>query len=757
MSGDFLSSVPGKPFEAPDEPATEAYAATPPSTVAKIGATVGEGPTSPTARFSLTRWLSNAPYMDTAGGRFGRGLLQAFGNTTLAEDPDAPQVDLTQLRPAPQLSPEEANERYAPLGPDGKKQSITDTPLPEPVARSLGESRTAQIEREGIFRRYENSHGWLVNRATDMGAMLDPLNAASMMVPGLGEERILAALGSSTLAARTIARIGAGATAGAAGMVPVAALDYGVAKSEGTDFGIRDFLSDVAMGAALGGVIHGGVVGGYRELRYARSGRAIGPGFPKPPSAEPGAPPPAPQPLGGGEGLPPVDNVSRETVSVPEPEVIKPAPQTSFDEETTLEKNRLERSYGAARPRAARLREEAWFAAFNREAGPDLDARLGAAGLGRADAEDLYKMYDRKAGEHPRQALDRAIDTWVDQEERKALQDNAYDSEWQREMAELQRHFDSNEGIAAGATTTTDFRGETKQWPERAPLGGSFEERAAPDIPFEPAVAEADPVTKHAAIGAATSQLLDGRQVDVLPLFGAHDPHSTAGSQRQVERNGYATGMPQAEFDAVNEAVYPPARPEDENTPPQGGTTNGDRGGGRAGGRAPAGSRAGSLSARQGHAPGSNTGRRPGAAGEAGARPGGSAGGAAGAEAGGAERLAAEAGAEGKPQTLLPGVEPITDRERAALQIEKPLTGGNAPPPEGGLFDEGARAQADMFQQKLAESDPDLALAIRDLEGQELHPEDKAEIEAATQQVAAAERQEDAFVQAATCIAEGEG
>lgn len=85
------------------------------------------------------------------------------------------------------------------------------------------------------------------------------------------------------------------------------------------------------------------------------------------------------------------------------------------------------------------------------------------------------------------------------------------------------------------------------------------------------------------------------------------------------------------------------------------------------------------------------------------------------------------------------------------------MTGGNAPPPEGGLFDEGARAQADMFQQKLAESDPDLALAIRDLEGQELHPEDKAEIEAATQQVAAAERQEDAFVQAATCIAEGEG
>ena len=55
-----------------------------------------------------------------------------------------------------------------------------------------------------------------------------------------------------------------------------------------------------------------------------------------------------------------------------------------------------------------------------------------------------------------------------------------------------------------------------------------------------------------------------------------------------------------------------------------------------------------------------------------------------------------EPGAEGLPQQLIPGVEPITDRQRLEAQAAKPLQGGNRP--AGGLFDEDARAQDDLFQ-----------------------------------------------------------
>lgn len=54
-----------------------------------------------------------------------------------------------------------------------------------------------------------------------------------------------------------------------------------------------------------------------------------------------------------------------------------------------------------------------------------------------------------------------------------------------------------------------------------------------------------------------------------------------------------------------------------------------------------------------------------------------------------------EATPEGE-QTLIPGVAPITDKARAEKQMTKPKRGGNAPT-DFGLFDTGARAQADMF------------------------------------------------------------
>ena len=58
-----------------------------------------------------------------------------------------------------------------------------------------------------------------------------------------------------------------------------------------------------------------------------------------------------------------------------------------------------------------------------------------------------------------------------------------------------------------------------------------------------------------------------------------------------------------------------------------------------------------------------------------------------------------ETGADGKPQQLIPGVEPVTDRQRAELAASKPLKGGDAP--AGGMFDEANTAQSDLqFREK---------------------------------------------------------
>ena len=76
--------------------------------------------------------------------------------------------------------------------------------------------------------------------------------------------------------------------------------------------------------------------------------------------------------------------------------------------------------------------------------------------------------------------------------------------------------------------------------------------------------------------------------------------------------------------------------------------------------------------------------------------------------------LAAEAGPEGMQQTLMDGVAPVTDADRIKVESERKLHGGNATPPEGGLFDMDARAQRDMFDSKMSEPEQVRTLMERD-------------------------------------------
>jgi len=96
-----------------------------------------------------------------------------------------------------------------------------------------------------------------------------------MFMPGIGEDAALVAAGKfglSGVAARTAGRVIAGSTAATAGMVPIEAARYGLAKSEGEDWSIRDAAFDLMTTAAFGAAIHAGVIGGFKEINQARIG-----------------------------------------------------------------------------------------------------------------------------------------------------------------------------------------------------------------------------------------------------------------------------------------------------------------------------------------------------------------------------------------------------------------------------------------------------------------------------------------------------
>lgn len=78
------------------------------------------------------------------------------------------------------------------------------------------------------------------------------------------------------------------------------------------------------------------------------------------------------------------------------------------------------------------------------------------------------------------------------------------------------------------------------------------------------------------------------------------------------------------------------------------------------------------------------------------AGPGGARAGGEEPRAGGQPDRRTEATPAGEQQ-LIPGVEPVTPRAVAELQAQRPLTGGDAAPPAGGLFDDAARAQLELL------------------------------------------------------------
>lgn len=244
---DFLAD--GQPWENPEAAADQTYAMTPPSLMSGLGAEfTSSSPVAALGRATERGSQADSSWFDRslyAAGMAGAGLP-------------------VQEQASPQISADAANQRFAPQG-----QKVFNAPISEGLARIIGQQKQDEIDRNSVIARFQNQHSWPVNFATSMATfMMDPLNAGSALLPGIGEDTILAGLGraglAESVATRMAARIGAGMTAGAVSMVPNAAIHYGLGTEQDSDYQMRDALRDVMMGAAGGALFHA-IGGGLHE------------------------------------------------------------------------------------------------------------------------------------------------------------------------------------------------------------------------------------------------------------------------------------------------------------------------------------------------------------------------------------------------------------------------------------------------------------------------------------------------------------
>lgn len=272
---DFASD--GQPFETPQGAAGEGYAQTPPSLGSAVKAMALDS--SPTRL--LVGAVNRGQYAGSSAADQG---LAAFVNQDDFGNPLDESFVPGGIK-TPMLSAEEANDKYAPLGPDGKPAKITDQPIPDGVAQLVGRAKAREIERQGVLARFQNAHAWPVTLGTGVGAfLLDPLNAASTFLPGIGEETVAARLGGGFLA-RTVGRVAAGASAGAISQAPLTALKYGLGQEEASDYDLRSAFRDMGFAAAGGAVMQAGM-GALSDVLRARRAPAAAEAPPEPVRAE---------------------------------------------------------------------------------------------------------------------------------------------------------------------------------------------------------------------------------------------------------------------------------------------------------------------------------------------------------------------------------------------------------------------------------------------------------------------------------------
>lgn len=211
------------------------------------------------------------------GAAFGNPADEALGLSNIASSPTeglewfAPEREAAALQqrdvalhgyadwktgeviaPEPRVKAGELQQRYGVAPALGVSGLQFNEDLPESVARAMHDAKLQEQRRADIAAR---APGGFLDGAKRFGIgaavqLLDPLGAASMLVPIGGEVR-----GVSMLARAGSAAV-RGAATGAAVTAPFVALHKSYADAFGEDYSAGDALREILMGGALGGGLH---------------------------------------------------------------------------------------------------------------------------------------------------------------------------------------------------------------------------------------------------------------------------------------------------------------------------------------------------------------------------------------------------------------------------------------------------------------------------------------------------------------------
>lgn len=196
--------------------------------------------------------------------------LFRFGKNMAAEGGVQDEFGNELIPPEPTISADDANAKYGITPPSGFKPLRFTTAVPESVASSLHDAKVDELQRNDAAARQPGGFGnAAIRTGLDLATgMLDPVNAAALFVPGLGEGRVASMLGVEgveSLAARSAVRLGEGASQGFTGTAALTGLQYGISQQDQSDFSATDALSQIAMGTVMGGGLHT-LIGGVGDV-----------------------------------------------------------------------------------------------------------------------------------------------------------------------------------------------------------------------------------------------------------------------------------------------------------------------------------------------------------------------------------------------------------------------------------------------------------------------------------------------------------
>jgi hypothetical protein len=203
---------------------------------------------------------------DWMGGNTGADLSGEPGPDTLFGTTPPP------VKPPPMLDPAAATKQYGLPG-----LSFT-APVSQDAAEAMYQSKHNELVRQDQIARTSGLGATIGEGVASLLPQLaDPINIASMFVPGIPEARIATALGMET--GSILTRALAGASAGAIGQAALTPAIYAMDQAQGNDFTMGQALEQIAFGGLLGGGLH--VLGGTLE-DFIRSRRGLMPADAKP-------------------------------------------------------------------------------------------------------------------------------------------------------------------------------------------------------------------------------------------------------------------------------------------------------------------------------------------------------------------------------------------------------------------------------------------------------------------------------------------